>query len=357
MIALELSAFSTLLAVFALWVFGMYGAAILRSRKLRERERLSQSLQPQMREAVVEYLAGSEDRERFRRFKKQSREDLEQALLSFQSNVGGGARDRLSDLTIDQALIHGWCEQAQSRDVVQRRGGFEKLAFVSGYEPCRRIAVEVQVAGIKDDDAEVRFSAALGLLQTGLRQQLERVFRMALSHDLLTRVLLTEELRRHAGRLCERALPELFASEDHDAIVAALDMALAWQRALPLDLSAALGSRNREVRLRALRLAPMVPLNEQTERAILDSVAKRDPELSLAATQAAGCLRIEAAIPALTDSIRRDNPELARAAADALAEMTTHGWKVLEELSAGPATPAAETAAGALARARRKAGL
>ena len=294
MINLELSVVSTLLAVFALWVCGLFVAAMGRSRKLRRREQFSQEIRPRMREALVEFMAGNEDRPRFREFMKQSRGDLEEAFFGFRGAVSGGARDRLCELTIELALLHDWCQDAQSRDVIRRRAAFEKLAFVCVYEPCLRIAGDLLGPAMEDSDSEVRLSAARGLLDTGLRRAAERVFRMALSSDLLTRILLSEDLRRYSPMLCERAFPQLLASEDQDAIGAGLDMAIAWQRALPLDLSGVMMSRNREIRLRALRLAPLVVQNEQTRQALLDSMRDADSQVAAAAAEAFAHVRGEA---------------------------------------------------------------
>jgi len=354
---IELSAFAVIMAGYALWVFGMFAAAMVRSLSWRRREQLSQTLLPEIRDALVDYLAGSDDRSKIRGFVKRSRRDVGDAMLGFQATVGGGARDRLCELALEQALVHDWCQDGHSKDRIRRRVAFERLSFVCSYEPCRRVAGDLLAQALEDEDSEVRFSAALAVLQSGGPEDIERVFELALTHDLLARILLAEELRRHVSLLCERAIPEVLASEDYDAVLATLEMLVAWERALNLqDLGCVLSHPNRDIRLHALRLTPLVPLTIQTQGAILDSLADPDPEIAIVAANCAGRLRIEAAMPGLARCLRRGQTDLARAAAAALAEMPGRGWTTLQELSASRNPVTAVAASEALSRVRGGAG-
>jgi len=350
MIRLELSVTAVLLSGYVLWVFGMFAVALLRSRAQRRRDARSQAVLPLMREALVEYVAGNEDRSRFARFIKQSRRDMESAILALQPTVGGEARDRVCELTMEQALLHQWCQETASRDLMKRRAAFENLAFVCSYEPCRRLAGDLLPAGMKDPDAHVRFSAALASLQAGEPRQVESVFQLALSEDLLTRVLLADELRRHAPLLCKRAIPEILASGDPDRIVPALDILIAWQRALPLDLKSVLVSERRDIRERALRLTPMAPQTADTDAAIVAALGDPDLEIALIGANCAGRLHVDAAVPALTRAVTHGGRELARSAAAALAKLPPSGWASLRELGESSNPAVAGMAAEALAR-------
>jgi len=347
MIGIELSVFGLILGGYALWVLGMYGAALVRSFAWRKRERLSQELLPLIREALVDYLAGSDDTTKIRGLVKESRRDVGDVLLAFQGTVGGAARDRLCDLALGQALVHDWCREAQASDLVTRRVGFERLAFVCSYEPCRRVAGDLLIRALEDEDSEVRFSAARALLQSGGPDEIERVFTTALGGDLLVRILLSEELRRHAPLLCERAIPSVIAAEQHSPLLSLLEMLVAWERALPLtNLHTIVNHPVREIRLEALRLTPLVPLTTDTRGAILDSLGEADPEFAVAGCNCAARLHLEEALPGLARCLRRGPASVAQAAATALAAMPPRGWTTLGELAASdnPAisTPARE---------------
>ena len=356
MIALEFTVFAVILGAYALWVFGMYIAALKRGLSWRKRDQISKTLQPQIREALVDYMAGSDDITKIRQFLKESRSDVGTAVLAFQSTVGGAARDRLCELALEQALVHDWCEDGHSRDVVRRRTAFARLAFVSANEPCRRVSGEMLSQALNDEDSEVRFSAALAVLQAGAPRDVDAVFDLAVSHNRLVRILLAEELRRHVAYLCKRAIPKALASEDHDTALATLEMLNSWERALPLeDLRSVLRSPIREIRLHALRLTSLVPLTPDTQLAILDSLSDPDVEIAQAACHCAGRLHIQEAVTGLAGCLRRGSADLARAAAAALVEIPPVGWTILEELAGSPNTVTANAAREGLAKVREKA--
>jgi hypothetical protein len=352
MIRAEFTAAAALLGVWLAFAGALLALAVSRGRAAR---RTGPSLLlPAIRDALVDYLAGSNDLERLRRFAQQNRAQLADAILSFQSAVGGGARDRLSELTIELALLHDWCADARSRDAACRRAACARLAFVCAFEPCRRVAGEVMLRALDDPDADVRLFAASGLAHSEAALEVERVFALALSGSPLTRVVLTGALRRHAMTLCGRAVPEALASADSGRVLAVLDMALAWECALPLeDLAGVIEHRDREVRLRALRLAPVTALSAGGRSAIVRTLADDDAELRTAAAGAAARLKLADALPGLALSVRRGPAEPAEAAAAALAEMPPRGWTVLKELASNTDPATAATARGALTRARK----
>lgn len=353
----EFSTFALILAGYALWVVGMYAAALVRGYSWRRRDEVSQAMQPQIRESLIDYVAGSDDQSQIRRFIRESRRDVGEVLVGFRSTVGGAARDRLCELALEQALVHDWCQETRSKDLIRRRVAFDRLAFVCSNEPCRRVAGDMIARAVEDSDPEVRFSAARALLESGGPADVERVFQMALTKDRLVRILLAEELRRNAAFLCQRAIPGVLASHDDIAVLAALEMFVAWERALPLeDLRVVLRHSNRDIRLQALRLTPLVPLTADTQSAIVDSLSDDDPEVVAVACDCAARLRLEAALPALARLLRHATAPLVRAAASALAALPPRGWTTLEELggSGNPVTAAA--AREALERAGGKAG-
>ena len=229
---------------------------------------------------------------------------------------------------------------------------------VCAYEPCRRVAGDLLLHALEDDDPEVRLPAARALVQSGGIDEIGQVFELAVSQNHLIRILLTEDLRRHAAALCETVVPPILASENPARILAALEILVAWERALSLSgLHDLLDHRDREIRIAALRLAPLVPLTSANQTDILRELTDKDAEVSTVAAITAGRLRLQDALPSLARCVRTGTAELARIAANAMAEMPPRGWQTLEELSAAPNQTAAFIAAEALQKAKRKAGL
>jgi HEAT repeat protein len=355
MIAVELSVVSILLCGYALWIFGMLGAALLRGAATRQQQRRAAELQPKIREALIDYLSGAEDSTRIREYLERSRGAVASAMLSFRTTVSGGPRDRLCELALDQALVHDWCQDSRSSNIVRRRAAFLNLGFACSYEPCRRVAGDLLLRGLSDPDAEVRLEACRALVQGGGQEEVESVFEVALSNNPLIRILLTEDLRPHAALLCERAVPEALGSSDGARVLAALDILVAWERALPLrGLFHLLRRDDQKIRMQALRLAPLIELTPEDQASVLDALADPDPHIATVAAQTAGRLRLESALTGLARCLRTGAPDLARIAAAALAEIPRQGRLTLEELSSSANPVTAMAAREALERARQR---
>jgi HEAT repeats len=333
-------------------VLAWFDIALLRSLRRRRREQAVARIAPEIRRVLVDYLSGADKVQDLRRFFNEDAEALAEVMFSFRGAVGGGARERLCELALELGLVREWCSEARTSDLVRKREAFARLAFVCAYEPCRRLAGDLLRAALEEPDDDVRISAARGLIQSGETETLESVFEFALSSNLLTRALLAEDLRRYAGQLSERAIPEALSSPESGVALAGLDVLSAWQRAVVVpELPRLLEHPDSAVRLRALGLAPMVPLTPEGRSAILRALAESDPEVSRAAALSAGRLRMEESLPHLATLMQGEGVEVARSAAAALAEMPPRGWKVLEELSAGANKVTAELARAALVRA------
>lgn len=353
MIKSELSLVTAFLGFFGLWTVGMFVVCLIRSASWDKQNRMTAALLPQIREALVDYLAGSDNRSRLREFVRISRGDVGAAVMSFQGTVSGSARDLLCELALELALVHDWCQDAHSRNVMQRRMGFSRLSFVCSFEPCRRVAGDILLHALDDSDREVQLSASRALAQSGGIGEVERVFQHAVSGDPMNRILLTQELRHHAVPLCERAIQKELQSGDPVRIQATLQMAAAWECALPLlGIGELLDAQDRRLRLMALRLASMVPDSPGIRKGILEALADPDPEIASSAAGAAGRLRMEAALPVLARCLRLGDATLARSAAAALADMPPLGWGVLEEFKASSNQITAQAASEALDRAR-----
>ncbi len=353
--AIPFSALVALLVAYALLLSVMLGAAVVRGVVWRRRVRRSDAILPEIRDALVDYVSGSNDLSRLRGFAARSRADLSRAMLSFRAALGGTALDRLCALSVEFGLIQDWVDQTRSRDPLRRRAAFAQLAFVSVFEPCRRAMGDILLHAVNDADPEVSLAAARALLHADDADQVQCVFGMALSSNLLVRVLLAEDLRRHTVSLSELAVPEALRSDDPRHVCAALEMLVAWQRTIPLkDMGDLLDHCDKGIRLRAIRLAPLVPLSNVNRASIITALEDTDPELRLAAAVAVGRLHMVEALPALARSLRLGSARVARAAAASLAEMPPLGWQTLAELSARPHEVTAKAAREALARLRRR---
>ena len=357
MIRIELSIAACLLGAYALFLTGMFAVLWMRASGRRQRAVNTRTQTPQIRDALVDYLSGSNDQTRIRGFARTDRGELVDTLLEFHGAVGGSARDRLCDLALELSLVHDWCIEAGSKDRSVRRRAYARLSFVCAYEPCRRVAGDLLLQALQDADPEVRLPAARALVQSGSIDELGQVFRLAVSQSPLIRVLLAEDLRRHAAELCQNAIPVVLGADNQRQALAALQILSAWDRALPLaDIHKLFESGNREIRIEALRVAPLVPLTPENRSGIIRLLREGDEDENTLAALTAGRLRLQEALPSLARCLRTGTSELAGIAASALAEMPPKGWQTLQQIAGGSDT-AALIAAAALERGRRKAGV
>jgi hypothetical protein len=349
------SAAAFLVGAYALFLSSLFAVAWWRGLAWRRRKRAADAVRPAMREALVLYLAGSNETAALLGFARTHRQVLTEAVLSFQNTVGGDTLFRLCELALDLGLVRDWCEETRSRDPIRRRTAFARLALACAYEPCYRVAGDVLALGLADEDREVRLAACRALLRTGALPNVEQVFEFAASHNLLVRILLADDLRRYAIPLCQRAIPEALRSPDPHRVLSTLEMLVAWERAIPLgDLDDVLLHPDREVRLCALRLASVTPATANNRAAIVRSLVEEDLGVSIRAAYTAGRLQLREALPLLARSVRRGPAELARTAAEALAGIVPEGREVLRELSLNPELATASAASEALARAQER---
>ena len=341
----------TLLLILGLTVLLCVAAAGTRSRN--QRAAASAAATKAIYDAIVNFLAGSSNIELIRRYLVKQREDVAATLLRFQTTVGGSARDRLCELALDFGLVHDWCQESRSRDVLRRRMAFSRLAFASGYEPVRRVASDFLVRGLNDDDEECRLAASLGVLHAGLTADISQVFELAIGRNLLTRVVLSETLRQHAMMLITGPVREALRAGDPVKVRGALEILVAWERAIPLaEVGGLLDHQDRAIRVLALRLAPLVPAGDQTGGALVRALGDKDREVRLLAVEAAGRLKMAGAEEALVGCLRSGDIDVARQAAVALAGISPAGRKTLEEASSGSNRVAAYAAREALGRKR-----
>ena len=342
-----------LLVAYMLFLLLLLLVAMRRAGTSRARKAASNQIRAELESALVAFLAGGTDVSVFQRYIKTRRSVVAESILRFQTTVAGGARDRLCDLALDLGLVHLWCAEVRSRDVLRRRAAFANLAFACTYEPCRRVGGDLLLEGLEDVDEEVRLSACRVLVLAGDEAHIESLFALAIGPSLLTRIVLTEDLRRHAMALAAGPVREVLRHGDASQIRATLEILVAWERALPLEeLRDVLEHWDHEVRVLAFRLACFVSINLESRLALVRALRDTDPGIRELAIVALGRQKITEAIPDLAYCLRCEELELARHAAASLAAMPPLGWRTLEELSASPTPTTALAAREALAHAR-----
>lgn len=285
---IALYALVCVLGMSLLFLAALLLAQLRRSRLRQKREAAGKAVRESLHQTLVQFLTGSPDDSAIRRQLKTHPQEVAEMLLHFQSTVSGGARDRLCHLALDLGLVHQWCQDGVSADLMKRRQGLSRLAFICNYEPCRRVAGEVMTRALEDPDGEVRLSAARGLVKTGVTVDVEDVFLLALDPNRFARAVLTEELRGHAMLLLAEGIPEVLNSGQKEYVRATLEILTAWERAIPLEhLHRLLNGIDREIRVMALRLAPLCPPDDATKRAIARAQADQDEEVRTLAETAA----------------------------------------------------------------------
>jgi hypothetical protein len=248
-------------------------------------------------------------------------------------------------------------DDRMSSDPVRRRGAYARLAFASASEPGRRMVGDLFISAGRDPDTEVRLAAARGAAQLEDEASVTRTFDFALSESLLVRILMAESLRPRALPLCGAVVPNALRSADANRVLPALQILVAWERAVPFgQLERLLTHPDKRVRIEVLKLTPFVSLDAGNHSAIARALEDPDIDVSAAAAVAAGHLRIVEAIPALARLLRVGNPDVARCAATALAGLPPLGWQTLDEFSAGKSPVAGPLARAALLRTRDKVG-
>jgi hypothetical protein len=135
MIHVLLTLAACLVGLYALFLVALFAIMWRRASARHQRGMGMQAHTSQIRDALVDYLSGSNDQTRIRAFVKTNRTELEDSLLEFHGTVGGSARDRLCDLALELALVHDWCEDASSKNRLVRRKAYTRLSFVCAYEP------------------------------------------------------------------------------------------------------------------------------------------------------------------------------------------------------------------------------
>src|ERR1039458_5647075 len=277
-----------LVGAYILFLVVLLLAVMRRAGSLRARRAASGQIRPTLQSALVSFLAGGTDDSVFRQYIRSRPDDIAESILRFQTTVGGSARDRLCGLALDLGLVPPWCGGGRSRDGLRRRVAGEQL-----------------LGALRDSDEEVRLSACRGMVLAGDEAQIADLFALAIQPSLLTRIVLTEDLHRHALALAAGPVRQALRSGDRARIRATLEILVAWERAIPLEeLCEFLEHRDGDIRVLAFRLACFVMVDLESRRALVRSLRDADAGIRRLAIVAVGRQKMTEAIPELALCLR-----------------------------------------------------
>jgi hypothetical protein len=301
------------------------------SRRFAEiRSRRAARLMPHIREELARHATGSpvgnDARRRLAILFRRYPEELETGLAEFLHVVKGVDHQRLGDLALEIGMVSRWEKRYRSRSTAKRKNAVELLAQIR-----HPVSARILALALSDHDQSIRIHAARAQVRSGGAMEVQKVFAFALTQPLVVRALLAEELRIHLPLLSSRAIPESLSSGHRDEILGALDMIGAWRRGLALPaVWTLLRSPDLEIRAKAWQVLPFVGTAvdpaESISAGILDSV----DSVSLAAAAAAGRMKLDAAMAALTHRLRGESEVLALVAARSLSQLGNSGLRVLE---------------------------
>lgn len=283
-------------------------------------------VRPHVRELLGAHAAGIDRRAEIRRIAEKYPREVEACVVEFLGMLRGGGRETVSRLASELGLIRRWKTQYRSRHVLRRRQAIARLALVD-----QSLAQETLRTAMADPDESVRLHTGRALLLNCQPGQAADVFRLAVTGSLITRAILTEDLRPHAMELADVILRTL-CSGNEDRVVAVLEMVHSWNTFLPLPyIYGLLRHQNARVRTAALRVLPEVPRLHQLESEILYALGAAEQEVRAAAAMTAGRMAVAGVLTALARLVHEDCSDAAAAAAWALAQFGTAGRQVLEQ--------------------------
>lgn len=271
---------------------------------------------------------------------------LEESIAHALTTLKGSGRERIARFAVEHGFEAQWVKAFSSRSKRVRKRAISLLGLISP------VAGEtVLPIALHDKHPAVRTEACRGLLIRGERPGIDKVFCSVLRESLLTRALLADDLKRHAPYLLRNTIPPLLEKPASLETARCFEILIAWKRALPsFDVAPWLsGEPNRFLWPLVLALLPYVSIDNSIEEHLISALESPDLEVQCAAAQAAGRLKRERLIPALSLALGQDK-RLGLASANAIAQMGEPGERYLEKIVIGPDRNAAALAMEALER-------
>jgi hypothetical protein len=294
--ALAIAAFVE--AAWGLALLPLFGYVWARREKRRRKAESDIAIRPAIEEILTIYVTGGNCIPELKELRRANRPQMERSILKFQAVAGFRNSERLGDLVLDLAIAHDWIADAQSRDFRKKRRAFSDLCAFTQYEKVMRIARDALESGSKDADEFVRLKAVRALARSSEIEDVAKALRQSVSGSRKLRALISPELRREAVGLCEAVIPELLGSDNTQVVASLLEMLASWRCALPLESVSNLAeNQDRGIRLKTMRLLPMLPVTHQNRDSILRGLCDEDAEVRAAAADAARFLKIQIPSP------------------------------------------------------------
>lgn len=301
----------------------------IRKYTKRIAERRAERIAEIVRNILSSYILGDSDTKTLLALHRKFPRDVERSFVSVYASVTGESRKRLHDLASRMDLFAHWTRLTRSLLARHRLEALQWLSIVTPMEPdLTHLPVHVERLG--DRSVPVRIQAAQTLAKAGGTAGIETVFYFLLTQSLFVRTLLAEELRPHVALLASRAVPNALSSQSPQKVTAALDLLLAWEKALTLpQIASVLVHPVAAVRERALLLLPWLSGVDEAPQWVQRALADPDARVRAAAARSAGALAIRETVPQLIQCLQ-ESPPLALAAAQALVRLGPEGEEALE---------------------------
>lgn len=302
-------------------------------------------LEPGLREALGQHLAGEDRMEELQAFARLDYKLFAICVVDAMGATRGSGTRRLAEAAAATGLIRHWERLLLSRSALVRRGAVTALGLAG------QTFGAVQSA-LGDHDPLVRVEAARVMLQTGKPEVLDAVFLQSLSEPLLTRILLGGDFMVRANDLAARAIPQALRTGEPAVAANSLEFLVGWGKFLPVAEVARCCSRTDEViRALAVRALRFCVLPEEAAIGAIRAINDPSPAVQAAGAWLAGSLRITGALTAVSGLLDAETAETRVTAAYALAGMGPAGVEILRETATSDRARAAPAALEALEKA------
>jgi len=332
----------------AVSIVGMCAALVLRRLYGEFAAARSGQLRGPIQDALSAALVDANAHTEALRLARSHPREVEERLVELFPAVKGTARQALSKLAFEMGMVQRWREELDSRRTRKRRRAARYLGLLSPDH-----SLDARSAMMSSGDAEVRVEALRMLARSGEPAALAAALRLYGMVSRFHRVLIAEDLRPHAARLCESSFEKVLSGADASRIIATLELPYCWKRTFSAPaVHRLLSHADAGVRAAALRVLPYETSGHTAAGAVLRLLSDQDPRVREMAALVAGKLRLADSLALLGMGIEDADAGTARSCAMAMTELGPAGLAALEGRIADGEGKAAAVAMEALERAR-----
>jgi HEAT repeat protein len=303
---------------------------VIRKYTKRIAERRAERIAGIVRNNLSSYILGDSGTKTLRALHEKFPQEVERSFISFYASVTGESRKRLHELAAQMGFLEHWARRTRSRLARRRLQALQWLSIITPMDPTAA-QLPIHVERLGDRSEPIRIQAAQTLAKGGTTAGIETVFYFLLTQPLFVRALLADELRPHVPLLATRAVPNALRSTSPRKVAAALDLLLAWEKALTLpQIATTLTHPEPAVRERALSMLPWLSGIDDASQWVQRGLSDPDERVRAAAARSAGALAVRESLSLLVQCLHQSAP-VAQAAAQALARLGPEGEQALEQ--------------------------